>query len=150
MSRSGYSDDFCDEYHLYNLYRATVERSMRGKRGQKALRDLVDALDAMPEKKLAPNSFQAERGVCALGALAQTRGVDMSDLNPDEDEWDDYGYASVDLDETGRRLDISRSMAAEVMYMNDEGICHTETDEERWKRMRDWAARNLKESRHEA
>jgi len=134
MSRSGYTDD-CENH---GLYRGTVARAIRGRRGQQALRDFIAALDAMPEKRLASGSFTTENGVCSLGALAQARGVDVSDLNPPhpEDPW-------VDKEAVGRRLNIAECMAAEVMYENDEANYYPETAEARWQRMRAWASARL-------
>lgn len=141
MSRSGYIE--CDGYDeaLANLYRGRVARSITGKRGQRALIDFIHALDAMPEKKLVKDSFRKGCGVCSLGALASHRGVDVSDLEPYVDESDGW-VGKVDNVEVGKRLDISKSMAAEVMYENDEFV-YSETEEERWSRMRRWAIRNL-------
>lgn len=137
MSRSGYSDD-CDNLELW---RASVERAMKGKRGQRALREIVQALDELPEKKLIQGSFTAG-GFCTLGALARHRGVDVSDLNVEEDM--DGWVEEVDRDVVGARLNMAPSMAAEVMFMNDEW--DSETPEERWARMRQWAQNNLVES----
>ena len=36
-------------------------------------------------------------------------------------------------------MDIAPAMAAEVMFMNDEGGLAGETEQERWVRMRSWA-----------
>lgn len=139
MSRSGYRDDFWDEPGRAWLYRGAVERALSGKRGQQALRDLAAALDAMPVQELAAHSFQRE-GVCALGALAQYRGVKTDDLEPEE-AWGDV--AEVDRDLVSERFDIAPSMAAEIMFENDEHPV-TETDAERWQRMRRWVDRQLK------
>lgn len=139
MSRSGYSDD-CEDL---NLYRGAVERAMAGKRGQKAFRDIVSALDAMPEKVLISASFSRGDDMCTLGALAHKRGVDMSDLEQPES---DPEYAEwVDSHAVGFRLDIAPSMAAEVMYMNDEHHgSYDSSPEQRWERMRKWAVSKLK------
>ena len=145
MSRSGYVDFDCyDDEHMVNLYRGSVERPLRGSRGQKALVDFIAALDAIPEKKLVKDYFRKECGVCSLGALASYRGVDVSDLEPYVDESDGW-VGEVDSVEVGRRLDISKSMASEVMYENDECIFGHETDNERLDRMRNWAMGNLNE-----
>lgn len=136
MSRSGYTDD-CE--HLA-LWRGAVERSIHGKRGQLALTELVSALDAMTEKRLIDHSFSTECGLCTLGVLAKSRGVDMADLEPRSE------YDEVDRDTVGSRLNISPSMAAEVMYLNDElgnWRAPNETPEARWLRMRRWAVSQL-------
>lgn len=138
MSRSGYTDDPED----LGLWRAAVARALRGRRGQAALRDIAAALDAMPQKRLASNSFQREGGeVCTLGALAASRGVDMSDMEPHQDP--DGWTEEVDRHIVGKRLNIAPAMSAEVMFMNDEGCYGNETPEERWTRMRAWVGLNL-------
>ncbi len=137
MSRSGYSDS----YEGHDLYRHSVDRAIRGRRGQQALRDFIAALDAMTGKRLAQGSFETAAGeVCSLGALAQARGVDVSDLNPEHEDDD------VDADVVGARLNIARSMAAEIMYENDEANYYVETPEDRWARMRAWAEKRLEET----
>jgi len=140
MSRSGYTDD----PENLELYRASVRRAMAGKRGQKTLRDLLDALDAMPIKELGSGTFQRGTCPCTLGALALHRGVDVSDLEPAE-----YGpdeYAEVDNRAAGARFDIAPSMAAEIMFMNDEAEWEAELPEERWARMRAWAVNNIRDA----
>ena len=134
MSRSGYT---YDEDELSWIYRGSVERAIRGKRGQRALVDFVAALDAMPAKELISNSFSTECGVCALGALAAHRRVDMSDLEVQSDEW---GPDIVDAETVGDRLDIAPSMAREVMFENDEA---PSDPNERWAWMRRWAVSRI-------
>ncbi len=108
MSRSGYTD----EADNIGLYRANVARSVRGKRGQALLRELLDALDAMPKKELHQGSFATPDGeFCALGVVAKNRGIDVSDLGDD-----DY----CEIEDVGKRFGISSSLAAEIMYLNDE------------------------------
>lgn len=125
MSRSGYSDDF-DEYPV-ELYRQAVHRATTGYRGQHLLKKLLTALDAMPVKRLIADAIQDKKGqVCALGAL---------DPNAPGFE-DDYA-----ADALGKHFGIATSLAAEIMYMNDEYLSwrpNTETPEQRWTRMRAW------------
>lgn len=73
-----------------------------------------------------------EGDVCALGALGRLRGLDMSELDPDEPE----GVAAA--------FDIASPLAREIVYMNDEGPY--ETPEARWQRMRKWVAAQIIES----
>jgi hypothetical protein len=130
VSRSGYDDfDSCDNYHLY---RGTVERSIQGKRGQAFLKDLASALDAMPNKRLIAGELISETGeVCAIGSVCKARGLDVTKISPEEPE------------DVGKLVGISRSMAAEIAYENDE--CeYSNTPEERWVRMREWVRDNLK------
>lgn len=130
MSRSGYSDDGeCD--HL-ELYRGTVERAIHGKRGQKFLRELFVALDAMPEKILISHELINKNGqCCTIGVFCKAKQIDVSKI--------DY----EDPEEVGRAVGISRSMAAEIEYENDERK-RSETPEERYMRMRKWVSDNLK------
>jgi hypothetical protein len=123
MSRSGYTDE-CDGWDLIR-WRGAVKSAIRGKRGQEFLRETLAALDAMPEKKLAKEVLVAGGEVCAMGATAQARGLDMS------------GVDEYDREAVARRLGISEALAAEIAYENDEGRWN-ETPEQRWNRMRDW------------
>lgn len=135
MSRSGYSDD-CE---YLGLYRGTIRKATFGKRGQAFFRDLVCALDAMPVRRLIDGDLQTEEGeVCALGALAKAKGAA---LEPDD---------TYDYDKLGKTFNIAHQLACEVMYENDEGgpwrpHHQKETPEERWQRIRKWAAEQINE-----
>ena len=138
MSRSGYSDG-CENVELW---RANIRRATAGKRGQAFFRDLVAALDAMPEKRLISGELgteEPEGPVCALGALARHKGAAL-------DDDDTYDY-----DKLGETFDIASMLAQEVMYENDEGwrpweaSKTPETPEERWTRIRAWAAEAIRE-----
>lgn len=159
MSRSGYSDD-CDDNWALIRWRGAVASSIRGKRGQAALRELVQALDALPEKRLAADSLvNADGEFCTLGALGRARGMDMAPIDPE------------DREAVARAFGLPEALAAEVMYLNDEGvvddwkwievvICgpmrvyerHARTvrvpneraAEQRWHYMRKWAASQCK------
>jgi len=131
MGRSGYTYD-CENLWLW---RGAVRSALRGARGQQALREIAAALDAMPDRRLVAHSFSCEDGVCTLGALAASRGVDVSDLEPAA--WSDGYVDEVDRDAASARLDIAPAMVAEVMFLNDE-TTGPETPEERWHRMRGW------------
>ena len=126
MSRSGYTDD----YEHMNLYRATVERTIKGKRGQKFFKDLVNALDAMPVKELIYDELQDDKGgVCAIGAFCVAKQIDMQPL--------DY----TDPEVVAQAVGISRSLAAEVQFMNDDWT--SEAPAERWTRMHKWVSNQL-------
>src|SRR6202453_1189972 len=131
MSRSGYTDD----YEHMNLYRATVQRTINGKKGQAFLKDLAKALDEMPEKKLIVGDLVAESGeVCAIGAGCKTRGLDVSGVDVD------------DAERVGKLVGISRPLAAEIEFENDEGAYYrnkNESPEERWVRVRKWVSENI-------
>ena len=140
MSRSGYSEDL-DEWALIR-WRGAVKKALRGKRGQAFLREMLAAMDAIPDKALISGELiDAEGSCCAMGAVCKARGMDVSNL--------DY-EASEDV---GGALGISRAMAAEVSYENDEcGPPHWnkpggETPQERFDRMRNWIVSKIQEPR---
>lgn len=134
MSRSGYSDDFSDEWAMIR-WRGAVSSAIRGRRGQAFLRELLSALDMLLEKRLIENDFQAEGEVCALGAVATARGIDLSRLDPTDEE----GVG----DEVAFRLGIAGALAKEIMYENDE-VWHRETPEHRYERVRKWVVSQIK------
>jgi hypothetical protein len=72
-----------------------------------------------------PSSFK-EGDVCALGALGRVRGLDMTELDPEQPE------------SVAAAFDVAEPLAREIVYMNDEGTWRIETPEERWTRMRAW------------
>lgn len=136
MSRSGYSSD-CENLAMW---RGRVASATRGKRGQAFFRALLAALDGMPEKRLIRHALQAEDGeVCAIGALGKARGVDMSDIDPEEP------------DQVAPVFDIAECLAQEVVYMNDEYFDYRYVDhkrieitpEELWQKMRAWVAEQI-------
>ncbi len=137
MSRSGYSDD-CENL---NLYRGNVDRSLAGRRGQAFLAEMAAALDAMPDKKLSAKVLARDGEACALGVVAIKRGLDVSTI--DETEPEDVAAA----------FGISRVMAAEIAYVNDEcgggyrngKFADTDdTSAQRWERVRKWVAEHTK------
>ena len=128
MSRAGYSED-CDGWALIR-WRGQVASAIRGKRGQAFLRELIEALDAMPEKRLIANDLEAAGNVCAIGSVGARRGTDMSKLDPEDPD----GIASA--------FGIAQQLVREIEFMNDEAAWN-ETPEERWARMRAWAASQL-------
>ena len=132
MTRSGYSDDYGEDPLVHGRWRAQVASAIRGKRGQAFLRELIEALDELPEKRLITNDLEHAGNVCAIGSVGLKRGIDMSNLDPE----DPYPIA--------RAFGIAPQMVMEIEYMNDEGYYH-QTPEQRWKFMRDWAVSNLKE-----
>lgn len=163
MSRSGYTDD-CEDLWAMIRWRGAVKSAIRGARGQAMLRELIAALDALPEKRLAADSLVTDDGeFCALGALGHARGLDMSEIDP------------YDREAVAKAFGIAEALAAEIMYKNDEcavanwvpqrvEICgpmrrvdarfvtHWEDNEhaaeQRWRAMRAWVERHLKEKSH--
>lgn len=132
MSRSGYIDDCDDQWSLIR-WRGAVAAAIRGRRGQAFLRELIAALDAMEVKELHAHELRTEEGnVCALGAVAQARGMDVSQLDPE----DTKGVAMA--------FGLPDALTREIVYMNDEIGFRGTNPAERWKWMREWAASNLR------
>lgn len=130
MSRSGYSDD-CENL---SLYRNAVDRAIWGKRGQAFLQELATAMDAMPDKILISGDLiDGDGACCALGIICKVRGIDAL---PD----------AHDSGEVGVTLGIATSMAAEIAFENDDEFSRhrDETPKDRWTRMREWVANNLR------
>jgi hypothetical protein len=131
MSRSGYTEDY-DDHRDYAMWRGRIASATRGGRGQAFFRDLLDALDAMPDKKLIAEELESEGNVCAIGSLGKARGLDMTDLDPE------------DVERVAGVFNIADCLAREVVYMNDEGSHQHETPEARWLRMRAWVVSNIR------
>lgn len=128
MGRSGYSD----EAENVELWRGAVERAIQGKRGQKFLRELVAALDALPVKRLIAEELQANGEVCAIGSVGKLRGLDLTGVDPE------------DHDTLSRKFDIARVLVAEVEFVNDDDFSYqVETPEQRFERVRKWAAQQI-------
>jgi hypothetical protein len=130
MSRSGYSDDYDDVSNL-NLYRGSVDRAFAGKRCQRFLSEMAAVMDAMPIKVLASSEWIKGGNACALGCVAQAKGLGEEFSKLDPEDYDAPAYAAY-------MLNIATSMAREIVYINDEGSFKEETDEGRWLRMRQW------------
>ncbi len=135
MSRSGYSDDLHEWARI--CWRGAVASGLRGKRGQAFLREMLAALDAMPEKKLIASELVTETGCCAIGTVAVARGLDVSDLEPE------------DNNEIAKRFGISRAMVCEIEYINDDEDgwrLSSRSEVERFDRVRQWVVENIKEA----
>ncbi len=133
MSRSGYSDDL-DNWTMIR-WRGAVASSIRGKRGQAFLRELIDALDAIPGKRLIAHELRKDGAVCALGSVGAKRGINLEVLDP------------YDSDTLAATFGVARPLICELEYENDNGGWYRhDTDENRWKRIRDWAENNLQSS----
>jgi len=136
MSRSGYHDD-CEGWDLIR-WRGAVKSAIRGKRGQEFLREMIAALDAMPEKVLIAKELITPTGdVCAMGAVAKQRGLDVKEVDPEERE------------EVAKALNLSPAMVSEIAYLNDEWLWD-ETPQQRWIRMRAWAEKQLVAEREQS
>ena len=145
MSRHGFCDyiDYDeDENLLMGRWRGRVASASRGRRGQAFFRDMVAALDAMPVKELHPHNVMGDC-LCAMGAVAAFRGVDLGKAQEElDDEGGDHEWAT---EYTGEALNIASCLARETAFENDEGLWN-ETPAQRWARMRAWAARHLQDA----
>ncbi len=131
MSRSGYSDEI-DNWDLI-CWRGAVNSAIKGKRGQALLQEMAAALDAMPVKRLIAKEFINCNGdVCALGAVARARSIDVYDLDPENRE----GVA--------RAFNIAEALAAEIFFINDSEFGYSNKGpEQRWRGVRKWVGENL-------
>jgi len=130
MSRSGYSD-YCDGWGLI-MYRGAVASAIRGKRGQAFLREMRDALLALEVKELiAGELITTDGGVCALGAVAKARGMNVERIDPD----DSKRISSL--------FDIADSMAREIVYVNDD-YWEVATPARRYEIMLGWVNSNIR------
>ena len=129
MSRSGYMDD-CDQWDLIR-WRGQVASAMRGKRGQAFLLEMWRAMNALPERKLIANDLEKDGAVCALGSVGNARGIDMSQLDPE------------DYERVADAFGIPHQLAQEIMYINDDAWLRA-TPEERFVRMKKWIEDNLR------
>lgn len=131
MSRSGYTDDACDNYWDMIRWRGAVVSALRGKRGQAFLREMLAAFEALPQPRLIANEIVAENGeVCAIGSVAKARRMDVSDLD------------ATERDLVAEKFGIAEAMVAEISYINDEQVNH-ETPEQRFTRVRAWVMTQL-------
>jgi hypothetical protein len=128
MSRSGYSDDWPEDNSGW-LYRGAVLSALKGKRGQAFLKEMLAALDAMPVKELIAGDLQDGDKVCAIGAVGRARGIDMTNLDPE------------DSSTVAAKFGIASAMARELVFENDDDLgFRTETPAQRFERMRRWVA----------
>jgi hypothetical protein len=154
MSRSGYSSYDDGDYDQWATIRwaGALAQAVNGKRGQAFLHELIEALDAMPVKELIENALihtevqidpfgggyipDGPPQVCALGSVGVKRGINMVGLDPED------AYA------VSEAFGITRTLAQEVAHQNDEAGDYYQhaTPEQRWKRVRDWASRQLKKN----
>ena len=135
--RISYSED--ERYPgQFDLWQANCQRSLRGKQGQEELRVLRDALLALPEKRLIDGALEDEEGdVCAVGAYAKHKGMDLKQFDPE-----------YDTDEVGIAGGMPRLVAWKVVEVNDMELGsyanHPITPEERYVEMLAWVESLLK------
>jgi hypothetical protein len=128
VSRACYSDDL-DNWALIR-WRGAVASAIRGKRGQAFLREMLTALDALPEKRLIPHELEQYGEVCALGSVGKLRGMDMSQIDPEEYE------------QVATAFGIPECLAREIEFENDD--CYSQTPEDRYAYIYRWVERQLK------
>jgi hypothetical protein len=108
---------------------------IKGKRGQAFLKELLKVLDAMPVKELIDDEMEWNNNFSALGAVGKSRGLDMRNMNSENEHYD-----------VAQKLNITRSLAREIMYVNDDDCTYSEETgpqslkNERWQRVRRWVA----------
>ena len=130
MSRSGYveADDYSDNPEWAQIrWAGALNSAINGARGQAFLREMVTALDAMPVKELHPEILVENGCVCAMGAVAVARNLDVSEIDAEDSR------------DVARVLGIAAALASEVAYQNDEAGSSRELPVARWVRMRAWA-----------
>jgi hypothetical protein len=144
MSRAGYNDD-CDDNWSFIMYRGMVASATKGRRGQALLKDILIAMNGMTVKRLIADELEQPDGaVCAIGAAGKLRGVDMSDLDPE------------DAETVAHQFNVADCLAREIVWENDEcGYTNEwlpderrwrrETPEERFTRMRKWVRSQIKD-----
>lgn len=107
------------------------------------MRELLGALDAMPKKELISNSLEAEGQFCALGAVAHSRGSDLSAIGVSDPEY----WHEGDWNALSNEFNIADALVREVMWMNDDYMGWTRkgtnVSAKRWLIVRNWAAREL-------
>ena len=126
MSRSGYSDD-CNGWELI-MWRGAVASAIRGKRGQAFLREMLDALDALPVPRLIKHDLARDGEYCAIGSVGRRRGLDMSELDPEEPE------------QIAGAFGVACALVQEIEFLNDDW---DETPEKRFVRMRAWVIEQI-------
>lgn len=80
-----------------------------------------------------PELVAEDGACCAIGSVCKSRGVSVEKVDPECP------------DSVGHLVGISRSMAAEIEFINDEDGPYdkSETPAERWTRVRLWVDRNI-------
>jgi hypothetical protein len=130
MSRSGYADDMDDSWN-YIKWRGRVASSIRGKRGQKLLTEMLAALDAMPQKRLIADELVQDGEYCALGVLGAAKGLALDSIDPH------------DTETVAAQFDVAEPLVREIVFINDEAGWWDDPPEERWRRVRNWVARQI-------
>ncbi len=116
----------------FGLWQGNCKRSLKGKDGQAELKELRAALLALPEKRLIHGSLiDADGEVCAVGAYARYKGLNLSKFDPESD-----------TDDVGIEAGMPKLVAWKVVEMNDMEL-DTETPEKRYEKMLTWVESQL-------
>lgn len=159
MSRITYRDiDSAEDQWAAIRWGGAAKQAVNGKRGQAALKELVGALEALPSKRLITDQWAANGDVCALGALDVHNLAKRTGMNWDAarlvvqqctvQEWDDYWGDKYDDDVEGSvalaqsRLGLTYTLAWVIVEANDEQF-YVSTPEERYRKVVDWAKRQI-------
>ncbi len=138
MSRSGYSDEYdLDQWQMIR-WRGAVKQAISGRRGQAFLGEMLAALDALDSKRLIRHVLVKEGEVCAIGSVALSRALDVSDIDPDD--WGTVAGA----------FGIAEALVREVEYENDDCGPRAETPEARYQRMHRWVEAQLSSAQRTA
>lgn len=133
-NRSGYAEDGDD--WAFIRWCGAVKSALNGKRGQEFLVETARVLDALPAQRLAADVFEENGEYCLLGAVAASRGIDISNL--------DFS----DHEELAAEFGISAAMVKEIMYQNDNCVwAYPKVEgesEKRWLFMRGWVNKHTK------
>lgn len=120
MSRVTYNEDY---QWGWIQWAGAAKKAIYGRPGQTFLKELKEALLALPEKKLIADEFMTAQGeVCALGAVAKARGIDMTGIDIDD---------SV-ADIAKAKLGCTFTLAWEIMAQNDDGGSPYFWDADKW------------------
>jgi hypothetical protein len=136
-----YDDDYWSDPPQEGLAAGALCSAIRGKRGQRFIRDLVQALDALPLPELAAGALEDEETgcCCAFGAVRRFRGAHAVPLwfHPMEEDMTPGNLAEP--------FNVSKTLAWAVVQANEDGMTgnNQSTRRFRWKRVRDWAVRQL-------
>jgi hypothetical protein len=93
---------------------------------------MLTALDNLEHKRLIKNDLTRAGEVCAIGAVAAARRMDVSGIDPE------------DRETVANKFGISVALASEIMFLNDEWF-HQEDPAARFARIRSWVVTEIRE-----
>lgn len=161
MSRSGYTEDCEDDWALIRWRGAvnSAIRGKRGQAFLREMLAALDVMpekrliagnlvfDGHPEhmhprpaEDIIVGGDQLVTGcgevvrigdVCAMGAIAKARAIDVSNVDP----YDSESVSGI--------MGIATAMAREIAWINDDEGYRHETPEKRFERVRAWVASNI-------